>query len=107
MIDKTRKEFERTNGCDHRRHPPKGTHYIDPMAQADWESFQKGWLQSREALAIELPEPYAVVGDYVACGGGRSVWDAEYAEKIDDRMCAKTPVYDLASLEAAGLKVKP
>ena len=65
------------------------------------------WTREAKALAIELPEPYAVVGDYAACGGGRSVWDAEYAEKIDDRMCQKTPVYDRASLEAAGVRVKP
>lgn len=64
------------------------------------------WQASRKTLVIELPEPYAVVGDYAACGGGRSVWDVEYAEKITDRMCQKTPVYDRASLEAAGLKVK-
>ncbi|MCT8955133.1 hypothetical protein LS633_00355 [Pseudomonas sp. NIBR-H-19] len=64
------------------------------------------WTASREALVIELPEPYAVVGDYAACGGGRSVWDVEYSKKIDDRMCAKTPVYDRASLEAAGVRVK-
>lgn len=60
-----------------------------------------------EALVIELPGPYAVVGDYAACGGGRSVWEVEYAAKIDDRMCTKTPVYDRASLEAAGVRVKP
>jgi hypothetical protein len=49
-----REEFERTNGRDHRRQPPKGNNYIDPMAQMDWESFQKGWNQSRAALVIEL-----------------------------------------------------
>lgn len=65
------------------------------------------WQASRAALVIELPEPYAVIGDYAACGGSRSVWDNDYAEKIDDRMCKKTPVYDKASLEAAGVKVKP
>lgn len=64
------------------------------------------WQASREALLIELPEPYAVIGDYAACGGGRSVWDSEYAEKITDRMCEKTSVYDMASLIAAGLKVR-
>ncbi|WP_104910538.1 hypothetical protein [Pseudomonas sp. LG1D9] len=65
------------------------------------------WINSRAAIEVELPEPYAVIGDYAACGGGRSVWDVEYAEKITDRMCKKTPVYDRAQLEAAGLKVKP
>ncbi|MGN8259487.1 hypothetical protein ACLEJW_09155 [Pseudomonas sp. SMSB3] len=50
-----RDAFERTNSRDHRRQPPKGNNYIDPMAQADWESFQKGWLASREALVVGLP----------------------------------------------------
>lgn len=53
-----REEFERTNGRDHRRQPPKGNNYIDPMAQADWESFQKGWMQSRAAVVVDLPEAY-------------------------------------------------
>lgn len=55
MSELMRSEFERTNGRDHRRQPPKGNNYIDPMAQADWESFQKGWNQSRAAVVIELP----------------------------------------------------
>ncbi|MBC3496797.1 hypothetical protein HU764_008520 [Pseudomonas sp. SWRI100] len=49
-----REAFERTNSRDHRRQPPKGNNYIDPMAQADWESFQKGWQASREAVLVEL-----------------------------------------------------
>jgi len=52
MSDKMRTEFERTNARDHRRVPPKGNNYIDPMAQADWESFQKGWKQSRAAIVV-------------------------------------------------------
>ena len=76
--------------------------YSNPVAHAGWWA----WQASREAMVIDLPEPYAVVGDYAACGGGRSVWDREYAEKITNRMCEKTPVYDRASLEAAGLRVK-
>lgn len=61
-----REEFERTNGRDHRRQPPKGNNYIDPMAQIDWESFQKGWNQSRDALVVTLPKPwahYSIMGD--------------------------------------------
>ncbi len=50
-----REAFERTNSRDHRRNPPKGNNYIDPMAQTDWESFQKGWQASREAVVIALP----------------------------------------------------
>lgn len=65
------------------------------------------WISSRAAIEVELSEPYAVIGDYAACGGGRSVLDVEYAEKITDQMCKKIPVYDRAQLEAAGLKVKP
>ncbi|KPB95728.1 DNA translocase FtsK [Pseudomonas syringae group genomosp. 3] len=56
-IEKCREEFERTNGRDHRRQPPKGTNYIDPMAQADWESFKKGWDQCREALEQSTVSP--------------------------------------------------
>ena len=58
-----REEFERTNGRDHRRQPPKGNNYTDPMAQADWESFQKGWMQSRTAVVVELPEAYETNAD--------------------------------------------
>ncbi|WP_409307602.1 hypothetical protein [Pseudomonas putida] len=55
-----REAFERTNSRDHRRQPPKGNNYIDPMAQADWESFQKGWQASREAVVVELPKPVEI-----------------------------------------------
>ena len=72
-----------------------------------WFYFQKGWQASRECLVIELPKPYAVIGDYADCGGGRTVWDAEFSEKITDRMCKKTAVYDKTIFEALGLKVKP
>ncbi|PJI70841.1 hypothetical protein [Pseudomonas asiatica] len=51
-----REAFERTNSRDHRRQPPKGNNYVDPMAQADWESFQKGWKASREVVVVELPK---------------------------------------------------
>ncbi|RMS14543.1 hypothetical protein ALP72_02112 [Pseudomonas coronafaciens pv. coronafaciens] len=77
--------------------------YHSTVIEHCWQA----WQASREALVIELPAPYAVIGDYAACGGGRSVWDAEYAKKIDDRMCEKTPVYDLVGLKAAGLRLKP
>lgn len=50
-----REAFERTNSRDHRRQPHKGNNYIDPMAQADWESFQRGWQASRAAIVVELP----------------------------------------------------
>lgn len=91
--DKMREEFERTNGRDHRRQPPKGNNYIDPMAQADWESFQKGWAQSREALVIELPE-------------GESLFQRMYGVA-----CERPPLIErkhaFAAIEAAGVKVKP
>lgn len=68
---------------------------------------EKAWQASRECLVIELPKPYAVIGDYADCGGGRTVLDAEFSEKITDRMCKKTAVYDKTIFEALGLKVKP
>ncbi|WP_439895287.1 hypothetical protein ACTACV_10280 [Pseudomonas syringae] len=82
--DKMREEFERTNGRDHRRQPPKGNNYIDPMAQADWESFQKGWDQSRAALVIELP-----------------------AEWVTNAGVMLPPPAVRDAIEAEGLKVKP
>lgn len=58
MTDRMRSEFERTNSRDHRRVPPKGNNYIDPMAQLDWESFQKGWKQCLEAVQVDLPSGF-------------------------------------------------
>lgn len=81
-----REAFERTNSRDHRRQPPKGNNYIDPMAQADWESFQKGWKASREAVVVELPEPKL-----------KMHLDAQ---KFYGRQCRE-------AIEAQGLKVKP
>lgn len=78
-----REAFERTNSRDHRRHPPKGNNYIDPMAQADWESFQKGWQASREVVVIDLSRA-------TIPGGG-------YFEDQDT----------IAAIEAHGLKVTP
>lgn len=46
-------------------------------------------------------EPFAVVGDYAACGGNRTVFTPEYADLITDRMCSKTPVYTLGAVGAA------
>ena len=83
-----REAFERTNSRDHRRQPPKGNNYIDPMAQADWESFQKGWLASREAVVVELPG---------------TEWFGEYSQEAARVMrdgCAE-------AIEAQGLKVAP
>lgn len=77
--------------------------YVSTRVQSLWV----GWKASRECLVIELPKPYAVIGDYADCGGGRTVWDAEFSEKITDRMCKKTAVYDKTIFEALGLKVKP
>ncbi|WP_409279692.1 hypothetical protein [Pseudomonas sp. KCJK8751] len=78
-----REAFERTNSRDHRRQPPKGNNYIDPMAQADWESFQKGWQASREAVVVELPK------DIVTMAG-----PVLYADDVR------------AAIEAQGLKVE-
>ncbi|MRT62905.1 hypothetical protein FYM84_20095 [Pseudomonas sp. CAH-1] len=81
-----REAFERTNSRGHRRQPPKGNNYIDPMAQADWESFQKGWQASREAVVVELP---------------RSDDSFENHEYLIDRELT------VKAIEACGLKVAP
>lgn len=85
-----REAFERTNSRDHRRQPPKGNNYIDPMAQADWESFQKGWQASREAIVVELPKLENSSSYY----DGADQRDAKVLE------CRK-------AIEAQGLKVVP
>lgn len=106
MVDgKARQEFEAwaaTKGMG--MHLARGLSglYVSRVTQ----NYMDCWQASRAAVVVELPEPYAVIGDYAACGGGRAVWDVDFAEKITDRMCRKTPVYDMASLLAAGLKVK-
>lgn len=72
-----REAFERTNSRDHRRQPPKGNNYIDPMAQADWESFQKGWQASREAVVVELPAEWVTnVGTMLPPPGVRRAIEA-------------------------------
>lgn len=92
MTDKMREEFERTNGRDHRRSPPKGNNYIDPMAQADWEAFQKGWAQALGSVEIELPE----VKDLEIVGVGCTYEDSfvDYLEVV-------------RAIEDAGLRIKP
>ena len=93
MSDLNRKQFEEW-------FDESGFYKFKETAWAAWEA-------SRECLVIDLPKPYAVIGDYADCGGGRTVWDAEFSEKITDRMCKKTAVYDKTIFEALGLKVKP
>lgn len=92
-IDKIRAAFELTNSRDHRRQPPKGNNYTDPMAQADWESFQKGWKASREAFVVELPDPVAGARRYQHT-------EAAFAHKEGIDECR-------AAIEAHGLKVAP
>ncbi|MGX4726115.1 hypothetical protein [Pseudomonas corrugata] len=92
MSEQMREEFERTNGRDHRRQPPKGNNYIDPMAQADWESFQKGWVQSRAAVVVELPALHTLAPD------DDRKWHGCRNSTI--RTCAR-------AIELAGLKVAP
>lgn len=84
-----REAFERTNSRDHRRQPPKGNNYIDPMAQADWDSFQKGWQASREAVVVELPPKWSDEAN-----SNKQAWDCG----IEDARMA---------IEAQGLKVAP
>lgn len=73
-IDTIRAEFERTNARDHRREPPKGNNYIDPLAQADWDLFQKGWEASRNSMWVKNPFEL-IIGD------PDGQWAHEVAEK--------------------------
>ncbi|KIC79345.1 hypothetical protein [Pseudomonas sp. C5pp] len=99
-----REAFERTNSRDHRRQPPKGNNYIDPMAQADWESFQKGWQASREAVVVELPSACAYEGLTEHLG---SLIELSYeAPEHDPVGLARLPDVREA-IEAHGLKVAP
>ncbi|CAI3787486.1 hypothetical protein AHFPHNDE_01150 [Pseudomonas sp. MM227] len=65
------------------------------------QNYMDCWVASR--AAVKLPEPCAWIGDYAACGGGKAVFDRFLMEKITDRMCEKTPVYDMAGLMTVGL----
>lgn len=92
MSDLMREEFERTNGRDHRRNPPKGNNYIDPMAQEDWDSFQKGWKQSRECLVIKLPQTMVARG---------------YGEQVAEALGFNDGInYCEEAIHAAGVKTK-
>ncbi|WP_212734618.1 hypothetical protein [Pseudomonas asiatica] len=92
-----REAFERTNSRDHRRQPPKGNNYIDPMAQADWESFQKGWQASREAVVVELPKSRADAGE--TANGDQSLLSALMANHLAIEQCKE-------AIEAQGVKCK-
>ncbi|MPT24522.1 MAG: hypothetical protein E2577_16985 [Starkeya sp.] len=89
-----REAFERTNSRDHRRQPPKGNNYIDPMAQADWESFQKGWQASCEAVVVELPELRSVPD--------RDCWARTNGLGFNNALKETRQL-----IEAQGLKVQP
>ena len=99
-----REAFERTNSRDHRRQPPKGNNYIDPMAQADWESFQKGWQASREVVVVELPEP-----ESPESYGVTQTDDPEQYQVLESRMGAQySAIFKCKrAIEAQGMKVAP
>jgi hypothetical protein len=62
------------------------------------------WSQMLDATpepSVADIEPFAVIGDYAACGGNQTVFTPEYAELITDRMCSKTAVYTLGAVGAA------
>ncbi|MBV4524339.1 hypothetical protein KVG88_30155 [Pseudomonas sp. SWRI74] len=67
------------------------------------------WSQMLDATpepSVADIEPFAVIGDYAACGGDRTVFTPEYAELITDRMCSKTAVYTLGAVGAAVAAIK-
>lgn len=106
MSDLMREEFEQFIEENGLARACSGSTDDQRGISAFWFIWQKSWKASRECFVIELPKPFAVIGDYADCGGGRTVWDAEFSEKITDRMCKKTAVYDKTIFEALGLKVK-
>ncbi|MDM1711492.1 hypothetical protein HX137_12705 [Pseudomonas sp. 165] len=91
-----RQAFERTNSRDHRRQPPKGNNYIDPMAQADWESFQKGWQASREAVVIQMPDMKS-----------EQYWEQFEDVEGESFVFPKYLGHLTAAIKAQGLKVLP
>lgn len=96
QICQMRQAFERTNSRDHRRQPPKGNNYIDPMAQADWESFQKGWQASREAVVIQMPDMKS-----------EQYWEQFEDVEGESFVFPKYLDHLTASIKAQGLKVLP
>ncbi|MCE0961755.1 MULTISPECIES: hypothetical protein [Pseudomonas putida group] len=96
QVIQMRQAFERTNSRDHRRQPPKGNNYIDPMAQADWESFQKGWQASREAVVIQMPDMKS-----------QQYWEQFEDVEGESFVFPKYLGHLTASIKAQGLKVLP
>lgn len=96
QISQMRQAFERTNSRDHRRQPPKGNNYIDPMAQADWESFQKGWQASREAVVIQMPDMKS-----------EQYWEQFEDVEGESFVFPKYLGHLTAAIKAQGLKVLP
>ena len=96
QISQMREAFERTNSRDHRRQPPKGNNYIDPMAQADWESFQKGWQASREAVVIQIPDMKS-----------EQYWEQFEDVEGESFIFPKYLGHLTAAIKAQGLKVLP
>jgi hypothetical protein len=100
ISDKIREQFEAwasENGMALHLARAESGLYVSRVTQNYWDC----WVASR--AAVKLPEPCAWIGDYAACGGGKAVFDRFLMEKITDRMCEKTPVYDMAGLMAVGL----
>ena len=71
----------------------------DSMCLGDTEEIGTDRLLGIVQAMTQPTEPFAWIGDYAACGGGKAVFDREKAEKITDRMCVITPVYTHADPE--------
>jgi len=65
----------------------------DHMCLGDVDEIGADRLLGVIQALFQPAEPFAWIGDYAACGGGKAVFDRELAEKITDRMCQITPVY--------------
>lgn len=69
----------------------------DSMCLGDTDEIGTDRLLGIVQAMTQPTEPFAWIGDYAACGGGKAVFDREKAEKITDRMCVITPVYTRAN----------
>lgn len=74
----------------------KNQDLADKRSKYVWDSM----LSALPSMPISI-KPFAWIGDYAACGGGRCVFTDVEAARITDLMCAKTPVYTLGAVAAA------
>lgn len=77
-----------------------GRHLVNDRASYMWGAMLAAAPVPAPFVSAAI-EPFAWIGDYAACGGGRCVFTEVEAARISDPMCAKTPVYILETYAAA------